>query len=74
MFRATRDAGSLLLLGLSVIAGAYGSADSRVQMSEKEFGENWSFTVDQITLRCEDPQRRHVVFDVVQTLHNQGKK
>lgn len=63
MFRSTRNGGPLLLLVLSVAASACGSADSRVQMSAKEFGDKWRFTVDQITLRCGDPQRRHVVFD-----------
>lgn len=60
MFRPTRKA---WLLALTVVVGACGEAGSRVEMSAKEFGDKWPFTVDQITLRCGDPQRHHVVFD-----------
>ena len=32
-------------------------------MTAAEFGSEWPFTVDAITLRCGDPQRRHVIFE-----------
>lgn len=52
-----------VILMTAMLLGACTVAVPEQRLTASEFGSEWPFTVDTITVRCGDPQRRHVVFE-----------
>jgi hypothetical protein len=54
---------------LAIWGIACGATRPEERITAAEYGNEWPFTVDAITLRCGEPQRRHVIFEAVGTLY-----
>lgn len=47
----------------ALLVAACGTNERMEQIAAAELGDKWPFTVNEITLRCGDAERNHVIFE-----------